>query len=66
MKYRTYKQFLEGFIQQEIGRAREEEIEEIVSELECWKVHWIDTTKDNGAEYLRDALVKLLKSKLTK
>ena len=54
------------FIEQEIDRAREEEIEEIVSELECWKVHWIDTTKDNGAEYLRDALVKLLKSNLIK
>jgi len=65
-KLNWVKAFSMDFIQQEIDRAREEEIEEIVSELECWKVHWIDTTKDNGAEYLRDALVKLLKSNLIK
>ena len=47
-------------IEQEIDRAREEEREEIVSELEAWKVVHIDRTREDGAEYLRDALIKLL------
>ena len=47
-------------IEEKIDRAREEEREEIISELEGWKVAHIDRTREDGAEYLRDALIKLL------
>ena len=60
----TFIDFLEDYtldiLQQEIDRAREEEREEIISELEGWKVAHIDRTREDGAEYLRDALIKLL------
>jgi len=46
--------------------AKQEKIEDFISELECWKVAWIDRTKDNGAEYLRDGLLKMLNKDLSK
>ena len=58
--------FISQLLSERIRDAKQETIEDFISELECWKVAWIDRTKDNGAEYLRDGLLKMLNKDLSK
>lgn len=59
-------EFISQLLSERTREAKQEAIEDFISELECWKVAWIDRTKNNGAEYLRDGLLKMLNKDLSK
>jgi len=63
---KPFYDFISQLLSERIRDAKQETIEDFISELECWKVAWIDRTKDNGAEYLRDGLLKMLNKDLSK
>jgi len=60
------REFISQLLSERTRDAKQETIEDFISELECWKVAWIDRTKDKGAEYLRDGLLKMLNKDLSK
>ena len=61
---------LESFIQQELDRAREEGrregLEDILSEVENWKTHYLDTTKSEPSKTMQIGLVNVIRKMLSK
>ena len=57
-------------IQQELDRAREEGIreglEDILSEVENWKTHYLDTTKSEPSKTMQIGLVNVIRKMLSK
>ena len=68
--HRTIVEELEHFIEQELDRAREEGIreglEDILSEVENWKTHYLDTTKSEPSKTMQIGLVNVIRKMLSK
>ena len=54
------------FIQQELYKAREEVLEDILSEVENWKTHYLDTSNSEPAQTMQVGLINVIKEKISK
>jgi hypothetical protein len=66
IKCKDFDNIISQLLSERTEETKRETIKDFISELECWKVAWIDRTKDNSAEYLRDGLLKMLNKDLSK